>query len=58
MYNMKKEIPNCALCKWRGVEYDIDDKRVIYNICTAIGCKLCVTVHNKKLCKQLYFKER
>jgi hypothetical protein len=52
------DIPNCNLCKWREQEIDCDDNKIIFNMCSAIGCDLCVNVYNKKLCRKLYFKAR
>jgi len=43
---MKREIPNCAKCKWFILH--------VYSWCKAQGYKDTEEVYNNKLCKKLY----
>lgn len=41
---MKKETPNCAKCKWKGV----------YFLCWALGAKSISAVYGSPTCKRVY----
>jgi hypothetical protein len=43
----KKEIPNCAICKWLVKGYGSPT-------CSAIGDSFTTVVHNTRLCKNLF----
>ena len=50
----KKEIPNCAICKW------LEKRTIMLNIhtnCQAQGFQSLYHIYNNKLCQKLYEKK-
>lgn len=46
---MKKQIPNCMICKWLSYALTIFSMQ-----CGAQGLKLLSECYNNKMCKKLY----
>ena len=50
----KKEVPNCAICKWIKIISIILNR---YEYCQAQGFAYVQAVYNNELCKKLYEKK-
>jgi hypothetical protein len=49
---MKKLIPNCAICKWVDrIGFAVIGTQLV---CNAQADRMCNSVYNNKLCKQLF----
>jgi hypothetical protein len=50
--SVKKEIPNCALCKWKI--NSLQGVLITTHKCAAQGYKYTFIVYGKRLCKKLF----
>lgn len=53
---VKKEIPNCSICRWQNFGYLRDESNRFYSTCGAQGNILSSVAYNNSACKKLYKK--